>query len=217
MSGAELFVIELGAAVLGAVFGAVLGAPLASRAARDGRGMTGWRHPAAGAALGAVAFAAMAFSIGVGPMLAPALVFAAAATVLTMTDAAERRIPHVILGPSLAGVAGLLVVASLLDGVPERLLGALLGSVAYFATLLLIAVVSPAGMGMGDVKLATLTGMMLGTGGATTWLIGVVAATVLGGVAAVVALALRRVELSGSIPFGPAMLAGTMVGLALSA
>ncbi len=217
MSAAELAALVLGAAALGAVFGAALGAPLATRVARDEHGMTSWRHRATGGALGAVAFAAMAFATGVGPMLAPALAFAAAATVLTMTDAAERRIPNLVLGPSLALVAVLLVAASLLDGVPERLLGALLGAAAYFALLFLIALAAPRGMGMGDVKLALMTGMMLGTGGATTWLIGVVAATVLGGVAAVVALALRRIELSGSIPFGPAMLAGTMAALALGA
>ena len=216
MSAAEFVLFVLGAAVAGAAFGAGIGGPLATRVARDERGARGWRHPAAGAAVGALAFAAVAAATGFAPMLMPALAFAATATVLTMTDAAERRIPHVVLGPALAIVAGLLVVATLLDGEPERLLGALLGALAYFVLLFLIALAALRGMGMGDVKLALLTGMILGSGGVTAWLVGVVAATVFGGIVAVGALALRRVDLSGSVPFGPAMLAGAIAGLAVA-
>ena len=70
-------------------------------------------------------------------------------------------------------------------------------------------------MGMGDVKLALLIGLLLGWFGLTAWLIGLLAAFVVGGVVAIVALALRSVTLRGSIPFGPSMLAGALIALLL--
>ena len=44
-------------------------------------------------------------------------------------------------------------------------------------------------------------------------MIGLLAAFIVGGVIALVALALRRVTLRGSIPFGPSMLAGALIAL----
>ena len=68
-------------------------------------------------------------------------------------------------------------------------------------------------MGMGDVKLALVIGLLLGWFGLNAWLIGLLAAFIVGGVIALVALALRRVTLRGSIPFGPSMLAGALIAL----
>jgi len=53
-------------------------------------------------------------------------------------------------------VPALLVVA-LLDGVPARWTGALIGSAALFAFTLMLALAAPGGMGMGDVELAAPT------------------------------------------------------------
>jgi hypothetical protein len=66
---------------------------------------------------------------------------------------------------------------------------------------------------MGDVKLALVIGLLLGWFGLNAWLIGLLAAFVVGGLVALVALLLRRVTLRGSIPFGPSMLAGALVAL----
>ena len=46
-----------------------------------------------------------------------------------------------------------------------QLIGAALGLVAFGGTLLLLAVISPRGMGMGDVKLGALIGLVMGAFG----------------------------------------------------
>ena len=56
-------------------------------------------------------------------------------------------------------------------------------------------------------------GLLLGWFGLNTWLIGLLAAIVVGGVMAIVALVLKRVTLRGSIPFGPSMLAGALIAV----
>ena len=68
---------------------------------------------------------------------------------------------------------------------------------------------------MGDVKLAALLGLHLGWLGWPVLVDGALAGFVVQAVLAVVLLATRRVGLRGAIPFGPAMLAGAALGIAL--
>ncbi|MDB5621396.1 MAG: prepilin peptidase, partial [Tardiphaga sp.] len=79
-----------------------------------------------------------------------------------------------------------------------------------------LALISPAGIGMGDVKLSALLGLALGYLGFFPRLIGGTAGFVVGGLVSLIALLARRVTLRSSIPFGPAMLVGAFVGLLLS-
>ena len=108
---------------------------------------------------------------------------------------------------------GLLVPASWAAGAWMALLWAVIGSAAMFAVYFLLALISPSSMGMGDVKLSLVIGLLLGWFGLTAWLIALLAAFVVGGLVAIVALVLRRVTLRGSIPFGPSMLAGAFIAL----
>ena len=93
------------------------------------------------------------------------------------------------------------------------LLWAFGGGVVMFTVYFLLALISPSAMGMGDVKLAALVGLVLGWFGLAVWLIGLLAAFVVGGVIAIIALVLRRVTLRGSIPFGPSMLVGALAAV----
>lgn len=150
------------------------------------------------------------------PLLPVLLVLAAAATVLAIVDLVELRLPNAVIVPTLVAVALLLVLASWLTGEWQRLLWALAGGVGMFAVYLVLALISPKSMGMGDVKLAAPIGLLLGWWGLGAWFIGLLAAFIIGGVAALVALALRRVTLRGSIPFGPSMLAGALIAVLLA-
>jgi len=167
----------------------------------------------AGAAITAVTFAALALRFGLAWILPALLVFAAASTVLTLVDLAEKRLPNAVIFPTLAAVAVLLVPASWASGSWMSLVWALVGSAAMFAVYFLLALISPKSMGMGDVKLALVIGLLLGWFGLTAWFIGLLAAFIVGGLIAIVALLLRRVTLKGSIPFGPSMLAGALIAL----
>ena len=105
------------------------------------------------------------------------------------------------------------MLASALTGEWVGLLWALAGGAGMFALYFVLALISPSGMGMGDVKFAAPLGLALGWFGWTVWLVGVFAGFVIGGVVGLVALLLRRVTLRGSIPFGPSMLAGAIAAL----
>ena len=96
-----------------------------------------------------------------------------------------------------------------------RLLWALAGGAAMFAVYFVLALISPSSMGMGDVKLALVIGLLAGWFGLSPWLVALLAAFVIGGLVSLVALALKRVTLRGSVPFGPSMLAGALVAVML--
>jgi leader peptidase (prepilin peptidase)/N-methyltransferase len=110
--------------------------------------------------------------------------------------------------PSLIAFPVYLVVAHLV-GAPVDLVRMVLGFLVYGGGLFVVALVSR-GMGMGDVKLAALIGLVLGSIG--LGLVGVAAgaAILVGGLAAVVAL-VRGVGRKGAMPFGPALAAGTVI------
>ena len=203
-------------AVVAFVVGAALGWwPLAAWTHRSTKGE---RMPLrtvriAGATITAVTFAALALRFGLTWILPALLAFAAASSVLTLVDLAEKRLPNAVIFPTLAAVAVLLVPATWASGEWIALVWAAIGSAAMFAVYFVLALISPSSMGMGDVKLALVIGLLLGWFGLNTWLIGLLAAFIVGGVIALVALALRRVTLRGSIPFGPSMLAGALIAL----
>ena len=210
------------ATVITAVVAAVVGAGLGwwPLAAWTQRSIKGERMPqrtvhVAAAVLTAVTFGALALRFGLSWILPALLAFAAAATVLTLVDLAEKRLPDAVVFPTLGVVAVLLLPATWALGTWWPLLWALAGAAAMFAVYFLLALISPSSMGMGDVKLALVIGLLLGWFGLSAWLIGLLAAFVVGGVIALVALALKRVTLRGSIPFGPSMLAGALIALLL--
>lgn len=203
-------------AVVAVIVGAVLGWwPLAAWTQRSTQGE---RMPLrtvriAGTVITAITFGALALRFGPSWILPALLALAAASTVLTLVDLAEKRLPNAVIFPTLAVVAVLLVPPTWASGDWIALLWALIGAAAMFAVYFLLALISPSSMGMGDVKLAPVIGLLLGWFGLNAWLVGLLAAFVVGGLIAIVALLLRRVTLRGSIPFGPSMLAGALVAL----
>ncbi len=126
----------------------------------------------AGAAITAVTFATLALSFGLALILPALLVFAAAASVLTLVDLAEKRLPNAVIFPTLGAVAVLLVPPTWASGEWAALLGAAAGAAAMFAVYFLLALISPSSMGMGDVKLALVIGLLLGWFGLNAWLVG---------------------------------------------
>lgn len=168
----------------------------------------------------AIAFGLLVWRLGDGnhaAALPAALVFAIAAVVLAAVDVAELRLPNAVILPLLGALAAALVVASAVEGRWWRLLWALGGAAAMFGIYLVLALISPKSMGMGDVKLAAPLGLLLGWFGLKVWFSGLVAAFICGAVVAVVMLALRKTTMRGSFPFGPSMLVGTLVALLIVA
>jgi len=125
---------------------------------------------------------------------------------LSVIDIRTKTLPNKIVYPSLLVVAPYLVVARLSGGGVD-LADAAIGFAAYGGGLLLVALISPRGMGMGDVKLAALIGLTLGALGLRYVAVAAGLGILLGGVGAIVALLLGR-DRKQALPFGPFLATG---------
>jgi leader peptidase (prepilin peptidase)/N-methyltransferase len=110
----------------------------------------------------AVTFAALAAKWGDTTVVLPMLVLGAALVAVSFVDLEHLRIPDRLTFPALAVAVPLVALVSIDRDVTEALRGAVVGSLAYFALLFVAHLVSPRGMGFGDVKLALLLGLFLG-------------------------------------------------------
>jgi leader peptidase (prepilin peptidase)/N-methyltransferase len=175
----------------------------------------GWRLRAVVALATAGAFVIVTTAIGLHPALLGYLVFVAAAIIVSVVDLAEKRIPNLVVLPASGGVFALLAASALLDGDWSPVLSAVIGAAALFGLYFVLALISPRGMGMGDVKLALLVGAVTGYLGLSSWLIGMLAGFVIGAVISLIGLFIGRVTRSTLIPFGPSMIAGALLAIAL--
>lgn len=164
-------------------------------------------------------FGAVAILLVPSLALAPAWVaLALVAAPIIRADLARHRIPDVLNAIASVGGALLLLVPGDLGAYGR----AWLAAAAVTIALLGLALIGPSGLGMGDVKLGPALGLYLGFLGWEPVLIGLAAGFVLGAVAAIAVLArdvLARRPVRGALrralPFGPFLLAGTLVGLAI--
>lgn len=130
---------------------------------------------------------------------------------LAVIDARTKRLPNRIVYPSLGVSAAYLAIARVAGG-PVDLAGAGIGLLAYGGGLLLVALISPRGMGMGDVKLAGLIGLVLGALGLRYVAVAAGLGILLGGVGAVAAL-LAGASRKQAVPFGPFLAAGAALAV----
>jgi leader peptidase (prepilin peptidase) / N-methyltransferase len=141
------------------------------------------------------------------------LTLTAVSIALALIDLDTKRLPNVIVVPSLLAGVVLLGAAALVRGDLTALAGALLGGAGLFALYLVLALVSRGGMGMGDVKLAAVLGLYLGFLGWGNLLVGAFAAFVFGGVFGLALMLIRRAGRKSAIPFGPWMILGAWLGV----
>ena len=132
-----------------------------------------------------------------------AAVFCSALVVVTATDIERRIVPNRVVGPASVLVLGLMTAAR---PSPEWAIAAAAGC----AFLLAAALVYPAGMGMGDVKLAFLMGAALGRHVTVALMLGFLAALV----PSVVLLARHgKRARKMRIPLAPFLVLGSVVAL----
>lgn len=163
-----------------------------------------------------LAFGATVLWVGLSWVLPAVLYLVAVGIALTAIDLDTRRLPDALVLPSYPVGLALLALASANPGGSSdwpALLRAVLAAVVLFLVYLAIVLVYPKGMGFGDAKLAGVLGLYLGWWGWSEVVVGWFAAFVLGGVFSIGLLIARRAGRKSTIPFGPWMLAGAMVGL----
>lgn len=127
---------------------------------------------------------------------------------IALIDLRHRIIPNRLTYPSLLLFSVVIVLARVIGGVGDPA-SAAIGLLLYGGILFFVAVVSR-GMGMGDVKLAALIGLVLGSLGLRFVGVAAGAAIAFGGLGGVVALAMGKGRKS-AIPFGPYLAAGAVV------
>lgn len=125
--------------------------------------------------------------------------------VVAVQDFRTRRALNKLVAPALA----LAIPASLSLGVSAGM-EALLGGAIAFAALLVLAAVGRGALGIGDVKLGALCGVVVGAHGVVPML---AVAFIGGGAVAVVLLALRVANRKDSVAFTPFLGAATAVSL----
>lgn len=133
---------------------------------------------------------------------------------LIVIDARTHRLPDRIVLPTLGVLLVLVTVDALAAGQWASSVRAALGLVVLGGFYAVLRMVSRAGMGGGDVKLAAVIGLVLGWHGWQALMIGAASAFVLGALYALVLILLRRADGATRIAFGPWMIAGALLGVA---
>ena len=146
------------------------------------------------------------FGVGADAVVGAALCTALVA--LSVTDLETRRIPNRIVLP-----AALLLLIARVATNPDSALEWPLAGIGAAAVLLVIALAYPAGLGMGDVKLALLLGFALGTAVAPALAVGFLASFVYS-----VVVLIRRGSAGwrAAFPLGPFLAFGGVVALLAS-
>ena len=173
---------------------------------RDCRAAISPRYPLVEAATGALFGAVVWVRWDDTTALVLGLILIAFLVPLTLIDLDVRRLPNALVYPCAA--LGL-VVGTALDpgGEVERLIA---GAIA-FAVFFVAALAYPAGMGMGDVKLAGVLGLYLGREVAVALAAALLLALVVG-----LAIMARKGVAAGrrtAVPFGPFLAAGAVIAI----
>jgi leader peptidase (prepilin peptidase) / N-methyltransferase len=153
----------------------------------------------------AALFTSAALRLDAAPRLAPGLLLCAVLVGVTAIDLRYRIIPNRVVLP--AAVAGYAVSVAF---APDRWLELLIAALAAGLLLFVAAMASPAGLGMGDVKLALMLGAFLGRG---------VAVAIMGGLLAAALPSLAILLLHGrggrrmTLALGPYLALGGVVAL----
>ncbi len=163
------------------------------------------RYPLTEALTGAL-FAAVVIARGASRGVWLDLVLVAGLVAITRIDLEHRIIPNRI-------TAALAVAALVLTVVfePHQLSERLIAGAAAGGALFIIALVFPAGMGMGDAKLVAVMGLVLGRAVAPALLVALVAGSVVGiGIMARTGVTKARRTV---VPFGPFLALGGVVAV----
>jgi leader peptidase (prepilin peptidase) / N-methyltransferase len=158
---------------------------------------------------GAVALA------GLRPATAALAWAAGAGVVLGAVDLASHRLPDRVTYPAAVVCAAALLVDAAVLGSWGALLRALAAAAAAFLLAAGVAAISGDGLGFGDVKLLGLLGLVLGWVGWGVLLAGVFLGLLTGTVLSLVLVATRRAGWRTALPFGPPLLIGAVLALAL--
>lgn len=132
---------------------------------------------------------------------------------MAYVDLRRHLLPDRFTVPALGAGAVLLGGAALASGAGTEYARAWACAAALLGFYLVLALIYPAGLGLGDVKLAASLGLYLGWLSWGAPIVGTFAGFVVGGVVSLVLLLTGRANRRTAVPFGPSMLAGALVAV----
>jgi len=145
------------------------------------------------------------------------LFFTALGVALALIDLETKRLPNALVLPAYPVLTVLLAGAAWWQGDWWAFARAAIGSAALYAFFFVVVFIHPAGMGFGDVKLAGLVGGVLAYLSWATLVIGAFAGFLLGTIVGMALIASGRGGRKTAVPFGPFMVAGTLLAVFVAA
>jgi len=166
------------------------------------------------AALTGVICVAFALRFGVSWTLPAFLFLAALGVQLARIDFSLHLLPNPLVLVLLAGGIVLLLAPTVFNQHADNMLRALLGMVILFAGYLILGLISPGAIGMGDIKLAAPVGLYFGYLGWTHLLYGGLLGFILNGVVTIAVVGQKSRKDATEVAHGPSML-GSVLAISL--
>ena len=161
-----------------------------------------WRVPIV-QVVAATLFVIFAYNYRPGVQLAFALVHLSFLVLIALIDLEHQLILNRVVYPAMAvALVGVFVLPQ------YAVTSSLLGGLAGFSLFFLLVFVYPAGMGMGDARLAAYIGLILGL---PHLIIALILTSLLAGMTAIVLLATGVKTRKDAMPFGPFLVIGGVV------
>ena len=163
--------------------------------------------------LSGAAFASLIAAYGPTATTVLLILYACILIVVFFTDLEQGLILNVVVYPAIAIalLAALIVQPAWLGSIgPHPVVNAAIGAAVGFVFLFLVALISRGGMGWGDVKFAAFMGAATGF---PLIFVALFAGIVVGGIVGALLLITGKRDRKQTIPFGPFLVAGTVVAL----
>lgn len=156
----------------------------------------------------------MLATFGTSLVLIPFLWLVPVLATAATTDIRLMLIPRRIAWIGAAVGGALIVAVSLATDQSGGIQRAAIGGIAYISFLFVVSIITPGGMGMGDVRLSLLLGLYLGWINVIMPAVGLFIACAIG---TLMGLAVRFASKGEQrlFPFGPGLAAGTLIAIAL--
>jgi leader peptidase (prepilin peptidase)/N-methyltransferase len=189
--------------------------PLLGLGSRCSEQHQSWRYHITTAAT-ALGFGIVGFRFGFSWQLWPYLALMVMLVAMAVIDLETKLLVNVLTYPTAVGFLFAVLALSTPNDYAEGIAPALWAGGLYLGFFMLVHLIYPAGMGLGDVKLAPTLGLALGwlftdpLMAVQRMLIAVILGLLLGGVIGIVVQRSRKAE----VPFGPFMVLGALIVIA---
>ncbi len=151
--------------------------------------------------------------IGAHWFLPAELVFVAALIAISAIDLEYFVIPNRLVYPAGFICLALLISAAVVGGDWHSLRTALISSMGAWLFMLVIHLISPRGMGFGDVRLAALIGLNVGWLSPGRAIFAIFLGFLLGATVGIAMIVFRHASRKSALPFGPFLAAAAVIAL----